>query len=184
MKMKKMESMVKGNKMKNMHNMRGIIIKEEITIMMRRSIRTMMKNKMWMGRMKNKIKIKIMKKKIMKRFQMLNKLLENNNKEMKMRIKMILMIKMNKIKRILMIDKKSRRRKGGIEKKRMMMKRIKRILEMEMKGIKMNNWNKTIKITKGNMTKMREKNLKDSNNNLKDSNSNCYNRKTKSYNNQ
>jgi len=92
---KKMGNMVKGSKMKNMHNMLGkIIIKEEIIIMMRRSIRRVMvknKNKK-MERIEDKVRMK-MKEKTLKRFQMLNKLCKKNSKGRKKRIRMILMIR-------------------------------------------------------------------------------------------
>lgn len=72
---------------------------------------------------------------------------------------------------ISMIDKKKIRRS-----RRGMMK-IKRTLDMKMKGIMMNNRNKTMKkIMKENTTKMREKSLNGSN-------SYYNNRRTKSYNN-
>lgn len=90
----KMESMVKGSKMKNMHSMRGkIIIKEEITIMMLRSIRRM--KKMKMERAENKVRM-MKEKMIMRRFQMLNKLREQNSKGKKMMMKMTRRISMIK----------------------------------------------------------------------------------------
>lgn len=70
-----------------------------------------------------------------------------------------------------MIDKKKIRRS-----RRGMMK-IKKTLDMKMRGIMMNNRNKTMKkIMKENTTKMREKSLKGSK-------SYYNNRRTKSYNN-
>lgn len=72
---------------------------------------------------------------------------------------------------ISMIDKKKIRRS-----RRGMMK-IKKTLDMKMRGIMMNNRNKTMKkIMKENTTKMREKSLKGSK-------SYYNNRRTKSYNN-